>query len=234
MNSQGKYMPLWGTCLGFELLTFLDADRREHRASCDSDKQALPLEFESDFRTSRLFKSASDDIIDILKTEDVTSNFHHYCTTEKNLTDFGLDANWRVLSTNYDWNGFKFISSIEHRFYPFYGVQFHPEKNIYEWVPDRNITHTANAIKASQYFAQFFVEETRKNFNSFGTRNDENRYLVYNYETQFTGLKKSIYEECYIFTENEDYMPDNKKGIPFDIFIDQLKIIKLNIFSSCL
>lgn len=83
MNEDGDYFPLWGTCLGFELLTYLSADGNEHRASCFSQNQPLPLEFKSDFRSSRLFTAASDEVIEILQKEPVTANFHQFCVTEK-------------------------------------------------------------------------------------------------------------------------------------------------------
>lgn len=83
MNEKGDYFPLWGTCLGFELLTYLSAGGNEHRASCSSQSQSLPLKFKDDFRSSRLFKDTSENIIKILQTEPVTSNFHQYCVTEK-------------------------------------------------------------------------------------------------------------------------------------------------------
>jgi gamma-glutamyl hydrolase len=83
MNGRGSYFPLWGTCLGFELLTYLSADGREHRAGCSSHNQALPLDFKVDFKSSRMFKGASENVVNILRTEAVTSNFHQYCVTEK-------------------------------------------------------------------------------------------------------------------------------------------------------
>lgn len=83
MNERGNYFPLWGTCLGFELLTYLSADGKEHRAYCSSSNQALPLVFKDDFMSSRMFKGASDKIVKILESEAVTSNFHQYCVTEK-------------------------------------------------------------------------------------------------------------------------------------------------------
>lgn len=65
-----------------------------------------------------------------------------WCVTEKKLADFKLSKAWRVLSTNEDKNGLTFISSSEHFTRPVVGVQFHPEKNSYEWsvkqVPDSN------------------------------------------------------------------------------------------------
>lgn len=46
MNDRNEYMPIFGTCLGFELLTYLSANGREHREDCYSERQPLALEFE--------------------------------------------------------------------------------------------------------------------------------------------------------------------------------------------
>lgn len=83
LNERGEYFPVWGTCLGFELLTYLAANGNEHRAHCDSSNQALPLVFKPDFKSSRMFKNAPDTVVKILESEAVTSNFHQYCVTEK-------------------------------------------------------------------------------------------------------------------------------------------------------
>lgn len=89
--------------------------------------------------------------------------------------------------------------------YPFYGVQFHPEKNIYEWIKNRNISHTANAIKANQYFANFFINESRKNLNQFDDLDEENAALIYNFPVTFTGLVKSSFEQSYLFSDTVEY-----------------------------
>lgn len=89
--------------------------------------------------------------------------------------------------------------------YPFYGVQFHPEKNVYEWIRNRNISHTENAIKMTQYFARFFVHESRKNANKFSGVDEENRMLIYNFPVTFTALVKSAFEQSYLFTETVQY-----------------------------
>lgn len=44
-NDNKDFFPLWGTCLGFELLTYLSANKRELRANCKSNQQALQLDF---------------------------------------------------------------------------------------------------------------------------------------------------------------------------------------------
>lgn len=70
-----------------------------------------------------------------------------------------MSNQFRILSLNRDWNGIRFISSLEHITLPFYGLQFHPEKNVYEWIEGKRIPHGRNAVKITQYFANFFVDE---------------------------------------------------------------------------
>ena len=44
----------------------------------------------------------------------------------------------------------RFISAIEGKEYPFYGLQFHPEKNPFEWKPSlKGIRHTESAVKVT-------------------------------------------------------------------------------------
>ncbi|EAA11416.4 AGAP006670-PA [Anopheles gambiae str. PEST] len=211
-NENGEYFPLWGTCLGFELLTYLAANGTEHRAHCRSNSQALPLNFKDDFRKSRLFASAPNDVIDILSNEPVTANFHQFCVTEANLTAYGLDEEWRVMSVDRDWNGMEFISTIEHKSYPFYGIQFHPEKNIYEWIQNKNISHTANAVRAAQFFADFFIAEARKSDHSFPNEATLEKHVIYNYQPTFTGLQRSSFEQCYMFQESPKVLPKVMKS----------------------
>lgn len=64
---------------------------------------------------------------------------------------------WRILSVS-EYNGTEFISSFEHNKYPFYGVQFHPEKNAFEWKIE-SIPHSAESILIQQFFSNFLVNE---------------------------------------------------------------------------
>jgi hypothetical protein len=43
-NSQGDYFPVWGTCLGFELLTNIATGGRNILTTCEAENVALPLE----------------------------------------------------------------------------------------------------------------------------------------------------------------------------------------------
>jgi len=82
----------------------------------------------------------------------------------QNITSSGLDRDWRVTAVSKDTEGLEFVSSFEHRLYPIYGVQFHPEKNAYEWKVTNKIPHTVSAVSAGQYFANFFINEGKFQF----------------------------------------------------------------------
>lgn len=83
MNNRGEYFPIWGTCLGFELLTYIASDGAAHLADCASSNQALPLVFKADYKSSRMFANAPESVLRILENEAVTANFHQFCVTEK-------------------------------------------------------------------------------------------------------------------------------------------------------
>ncbi|XP_017783519.1 PREDICTED: gamma-glutamyl hydrolase A-like [Nicrophorus vespilloides] len=205
-NEAGRFFPLWGTCLGMELIFHVELDGVNVRADCDSHKISLPLKFVSDYRQSRMFRNASDQVIDVLSKEDVTVNSHMFCITPTNFTKFGLDKSFKYMSTNEDVNGLTFISSFESTKYPFYGVQFHPEKNSFEFVhkQDSYVNHSKDAVTVAQYFANFFVEQARKNENSFPTPQEEYNHLIYNFQTEFLASKGASYQQAYMFTQADN------------------------------
>lgn len=45
MNDNGIYFPLFGICLGFELLLYASNAEREYRTVCSSSKQKNTLDF---------------------------------------------------------------------------------------------------------------------------------------------------------------------------------------------
>jgi gamma-glutamyl hydrolase len=80
-----------------------------------------------------------------------------YSITFQELIASDIADEWHILSVN-SYKGSEFISSVEHRKYPFYGVQFHPEKNAFEWKVE-SIPHSAAAILVGQFYGNFFISE---------------------------------------------------------------------------
>ncbi|KAH8283308.1 hypothetical protein KR054_000604 [Drosophila jambulina] len=202
LNDQGTYMPVWGTCLGMELLVYKLAKGKEHRIDCSGKGIALPVEFKEDYNKSRLFTSISEDIVSAMVKENVTYHWHQFCYTEKDFEEDLLNETWRVISLNHDWNGIEFISTIEHVKYPFYGVQFHPEKPLYEFTKT-SIPHSAASIITGQYFADFLVSEARRSNQSFANATEQALRLIYNYNPEYTSILGSSFTQQYLFTNKE-------------------------------
>lgn len=124
----------------------------------------------------------------------------------------GLEETWTVTSLNRDKDDLHFISSIESKKYPFFGVQFHPEKPIFEWKFKDGISHSPEAITVSQYISNIFVALTRGSHHSYSSSKQEQKELIWNYPAIYTGrFGGSTYEQCYLFKgENEPYL--NRQG----------------------
>lgn len=199
-NNNGDFFPVWGTCLGFELLLYLSAGRKNFLTPCNSYNRASSLKFLSDASVSRLYQRAPNDVLKTLSKEKSTSNFHHWCMTKENLTASSLNNFYRPLATSTDDDGLEFVATIEAIDYPFWGVQFHPEKNVYEWGANlTSVPHWPSAIKAGQYFAEFFVNQARKSQHRFASRQEEATYLIYNYAPLYTANVSSSFLQSYFF-----------------------------------
>lgn len=100
----------------------------------------------------------------------------------------------KILSTSKNRNGtLKFISAIEGINYPFYAVQFHPEKSSYDFNPNHPTVHSLDSIKIMQTFAVFFVNEARKNGHYFENNNQISQMSIYNGEIKFDKNLGPIY-----------------------------------------
>ncbi|XP_043100031.1 gamma-glutamyl hydrolase [Puntigrus tetrazona] len=195
-NSNGDYFPVWGTCLGFELLTLLTSGKLL-LSHTNTSGIALPLNFTHDVRDSKLFKDFPEDLMKSLETEQLTENSHQWSLTTENFTKSEtLRKFYKVLSTNTAGQN-EFVSTMEAYDFPIYATQWHPEKNAFEWTRPY-VPHTPSAIKTTFYTAYFFVNEAKKSFHSFPNAEEEEKALIYNYKPEYTG-PLSAFEQIYFF-----------------------------------
>jgi len=170
--------------------------------SYDSYNVSYPLVFTEEAYNSRFYSFAPDGLMKIYSNPDlkVTLNNHHYGV---NLTAFDekLSKDFRLISINEDEQGKEFVSTMEHFKYPIYGVQWHPEKNMFEWDQNddgtmyENIEHSFEAVLAAQYPANLFLNEARKNDQIFKDPVFEKSKLIYNYNSTVSsyGFIQSYY-----------------------------------------
>ena len=189
-NEGGDFFPVWGTCLGLEwMVEAVCAEAEEEDPSLphfimDNDYDAwnltLPLLFTETASTSRLFQGMNPSLLSAATTQNLTLHNHHKGVSPAHLAATpALSDFFDTLSTNFDREGLAFVSTVEGKDgMPFYGVQFHPEKAMFEWGvegggeeeavwPYEAINHSPAAQALSRYLAEFFIGEARKNGHVF-------------------------------------------------------------------
>ncbi|XP_008589768.1 PREDICTED: gamma-glutamyl hydrolase [Galeopterus variegatus] len=193
----GDYFPVWGTCLGFEEISFLTSG--EYLLThTDTTGIAMPLNFTGGTLQSRMFQNFPADLLLSLAIEPLTANFHKWSLSVKNFTmNEKLKKFFNVLTTNTD-GKIEFISTMEGYKYPVYGVQWHPEKAPYEWKKLKGISHEPNSVKTAFYLSEFFVGEARRNNHHFESEDIEKEVLIYQFRPVYTA-NISSFQQCYMF-----------------------------------
>lgn len=197
-NDAGDFFPIWGTCMGMQLLTVLVAGENLLNKTL-AENLSLPLNLTPEASSSRMFQGFPSDLMKALTQEPLTGNFHHYgVTVETFQENEKLSSFFSVLSTNVAENGAEFVSTIEGKRYPFYGVQWHPEVNRFQWDRKMNFPHSPHAIQLSALLAEFFTNEGRRSLHQFENPEEEASSLIYTY-TPVYAANFTAYEQIYFF-----------------------------------
>lgn len=194
-NEQGNYFTLWGTCQGMQVMSIIASDdfRILSKGVYKSFGLNLPLEPYSNTFESKIVKGVPSSTIRDVFTLNITVNLHVNGVNPSNFKNSRLlSSTYRIVSINHDSNGLPFISTMESIQYPFYAVQWHPERPQFDFTDDR-IVHSSVASKAMQQFSNFFIEETRKSNQTFGNAFEMNRRLIYNFSPQNKGFSRQEY-----------------------------------------
>ncbi|CAN9513072.1 unnamed protein product [Ophioblennius macclurei] len=197
-NDAGDFFPIWGTCMGMQLLTVLAAGRNL-LTKTTAENIALPLNLTTEAYSSRIFKDFPSDLMKAVAQEPLTGNFHRFGVEVKNFEENeNLRSFFSILSTNIAETGVPFVSTIEGKNDPFYGVQWHPEVNRFQWNSNLNFPHSCHAVQLSSLLAEFFVNEARRSLHQFDNSEEEASSLIYDYTPIYAG-NFTGYEQIYFF-----------------------------------
>ena len=127
-NRKGGYFPVWGTCQGFQrLIQFFGSPLENLKSLRFATGTRFILQTER--RDSRILRYASDAQFAHLKHDYVPWFNHEYGISLRAFrASKRLGSAFRVLSTSHDRAGTEYVSMIEGKTLPFYGVQFHPDQ----------------------------------------------------------------------------------------------------------
>jgi gamma-glutamyl hydrolase len=199
MNDQGNYLPVWGTCLGFENLAMFSSDDGNTvlESGFDSDDDNFVLHYTSDPQQTRLFSPLGADAA-IFAQKPIAYNHHVFgVTPNRFLSDRGLSEIFTPTAISYDIQGRAFVAAMESKKYPFFGVMFHPEKAQFIFHPSTKIDHSEDSIYYNRYFADFFINQCKMNANKFDSYTTEISMITENYSLINTGYYNNTEEGYY-------------------------------------
>lgn len=168
-TKDGVYVPLHGTCMGFQLISILAANDTGilDLNAFDSEDLSLPLDLTDAGRASSswLASELPSQALDTLTGTNCTSNLHHDGVPPSAWKQVSrLASTLEILSTNKDRQGKEFVSTLQARdpSLPITATQWHPERPQFEWNPDLGINHSADSVDAMAAVARMFVRRARK------------------------------------------------------------------------
>ncbi|CAI2371311.1 unnamed protein product [Moneuplotes crassus] len=199
LNDQGVYFPILSICMGFQEIVQSEAPYKDtvELNKFDSMNVANNLTLKYSIEDSKLFSEMPQHLINALQNENITYNHHHDGVYPSALNKYpALREGYYLLGTSYDLNGVEYVAFIESKEYPIWGIQFHPEMNIFIWKPTLEVPHSQVSIDFSQFMANFFVKQSKKNFNKFDSEEEAFDHMIEHIPVELNPLKK---HEVYIF-----------------------------------
>ena len=133
-SNEGRYIPLYATCLGLESLIIQFAGSTL-ALECDLNDEVVAHSVQTlpAFDNSAYWKSVGLDLAkQAFKSESIY--YTHSCgiRTTSFLKNSKLTENFELLATSNSKSGVEFVASIEHKRLPIFSNQWHPEKNMFE------------------------------------------------------------------------------------------------------
>lgn len=210
-NNEGKYFPIFATCLGFE--GFLIAFSNNTLAlECDIyDESVVHRLFTTpNFESSEFWNHVG---IERAKSVFATKSIYYTHSCGIRTTSFNKNAklteNFNLLATSSSKKGINFVASMEHKKYPFIGNQWHPEKNLFERSLSYGFVDRGRPVlDLSQRLIATMTQNirTKGNPRQFKDLDPEvKRYFVSNQVPVIMGM--TTYERIYTFDEYS--MPAN-------------------------
>lgn len=179
-NDIGYHFPIWGGCMGMQQLMIIadgNDDLEKLLQYFDSYNNLMcTLDFTEDGLNSRMMKKATDKEMKKFKKQKCSLNNHKMgLTPYKFKSNKNINKFYKIVSTSKDRKGRVFVSTIEGRHYPFYGVQWHPERS-----------------SEMNYFAKFFIRELKKNRNKIR----KHKTKLFSKKIKCDNFSDSLYKKC--------------------------------------
>jgi gamma-glutamyl hydrolase len=212
MWTKGINFPIWGTCLGLEIMLLCISN--DTKILSNLNNRGFQGEVYLDYENSAIFKKMPLDLRLNIENKKLL-NFHHVygISVKKFTTTTKLHEKLKVTGISRDQDGKWFCAMLEGRDRPIFLSQFHPEKQAFQWTSKGDVVGNKPSIELSQHIAQSFVLEcmkckTEKTFNSMA------ELQFYNFQ-QFRQIytPQKLYKVYAIDFKFREYDKEHKKRI---------------------
>ena len=186
VHANGETWPLWGTCMGMQVLSVLGAADPSVllRHAYDSEGLQLPLSLTPAAATSTLLckDCLPGDSLYTLSKLNSTVNLHHDGVPPSAFAAGStLGRAFHILSTNVDAKGKPFVSTIEAvGGAKIFGVQWHPERPQFDYTS--RFSRSPAIINTMFAVAAKFVDFARCNHRRFDSKAAEAAALIYRWK----------------------------------------------------
>ena len=189
-NDKGNYFPIWGCCMGFQqMIIIVDGNDNIDTllTNFDSYNNLLcKIKLTNESKYSNIINGIDKDTIKTITTKKSTLNNHKLgISPRKFKNNKKLDNFFYIVGTSKDRKNKEFVSIIEGRHYPFYAVQWHPERN--------------NEMDA---FIKFFANELKKNNKRKLTqknKKNKKKKSLYTKKVDCYNYSDGLYKQCNFF-----------------------------------
>ncbi|RZC74194.1 hypothetical protein C5167_049676 [Papaver somniferum] len=157
-NDAGDHFPLLAICLGFELLSMVISKDTDILEKFSAHDHASTLQFIKPTNIEgTVFQRFPPELLQKLTTDCLAMQNHQYgVSPERFHENSALCSFFRVVTTCTDEDDQEYVSTVQARDYPVTAVQWHPEKNAFEWGYS-TIPHSEDAIQVTQHVANYFI-----------------------------------------------------------------------------
>ena len=171
-NNQGNYYPIFSICLGMEILGMMPIGASKvikDYINMDGISNVKARNYNSKLKfvktNNKLGKLFSKEEQDILQNTPCVFQNHGFGFLKDKPYMKKWTKSWDIVATSKSVDKKdEYISMFEYKKFPFYGMQFHPEKVLFEWEIEI-IGREKIFRQMSDKLSMFFINECKKNTN---------------------------------------------------------------------
>eukprot|EP00891_Asterochloris_glomerata_P000600 jgi/Astpho2/600/e_gw1.00013.76.1_t len=208
-NEASDHFPVHGTCLGFEAMACDVAGTDKILTWMDAENLPARMNFTPAAQDSNFLGSWPNDLLLLMGQEQYSMENHHWgLSLETFSSNANLSSFWQVLATSSSREGITEVAILEAQDYPFTAVQWHPEKNTFEFSDGVAIPKEPMALRVSYAAAQAFMSQARLNHHHVESKVEVDKLLIYNWAPQFSGKHrhekdKKFFLQVYLFDDED-------------------------------